>query len=54
MPGFVTHYIFGVNAYKQIDNNDIHDIVYRNRQAYCLGLQGPEERHSVLSSEIKK
>ena len=25
MPGFVTHYIFGVNAYKQIDNSDIHN-----------------------------
>ncbi len=42
MPGFVTHYIFGVNAYKQIDNSDIHNIIYRNRQAYSLGLQGPD------------
>ena len=49
MPGFVTHYIFGVNAYKQIDNSDIHNIIYRNRQAYSLGLQGPDLFYYFIS-----
>ncbi len=42
MPGFVTHYIFGVNAYKQLDNSQVKKIIRDNRQAYSLGLQGPD------------
>lgn len=42
MPGFVTHHIFGVNAYKQLDNREIKKIIRDNHNAYCLGLQGPD------------
>ena len=52
MPGFVTHYIFGVNAYKQVDNSDIHNIIYRNRQAYSLGLQGPDLFYYFMQASL--
>ncbi len=42
MPGFVTHYLFGVNTYKELDNTDERHIISRNHHAYSLGLQGPD------------
>lgn len=42
MPGFVTHHIFGVNAYKLIDNKNVKDIIKKHNKAYALGLQGPD------------
>lgn len=42
MPGFVTHYIFGVNAYKELDAPDVRRIIKENRRAFSLGLQGPD------------
>lgn len=42
MPGFVTHYVFGVNAYRQLDDKEIKRIIQTNHHAYSLGLQGPD------------
>ena len=42
MPGFVTHYIFGVNAFKQLADSEIKNIIKKHRHAYAVGLQGPD------------
>lgn len=43
MPGFTTHYLFGLNAYKSLNKTaDIKKAIYRNHSVYSLGLQGPD------------
>lgn len=42
MPGFTTHYIFGITTYKRLADNDIKKIITKNISAYKLGLQGPD------------
>lgn len=42
MPGFTTHYIFGITTYKRLANNYIKKIITKNISAYKLGLQGPD------------
>ncbi len=42
MPGFTTHYLFGVDAYHRITNSCIRQNLYKNHCAFGLGLQGPD------------
>ena len=42
MPGFVTHYLFGIDAYHRIANPDIRRNFADNHSAFSLGLQGPD------------
>lgn len=42
MPGFVTHYLFGVNAYKNLSDPDLKKIIAKHNHAFSLGLQGPD------------
>lgn len=42
MPGFVTHYLFGVDAYKRIENAGFRHLIAQNHSAFALGLQGPD------------
>lgn len=42
MPGFVTHHLFGVKAYQQLENQEVKDMIRRRRHAFALGLQGPD------------
>lgn len=42
MPGFVTHYLFGVDAYKMLPANSIKKNLRKNHCAFALGLQGPD------------
>lgn len=42
MPGFVTHYIFGRETYRNLTCNSQKKNLYHNRAAYALGLQGPD------------
>lgn len=42
MPGFVTHYIFGREAYRNLNSKTLKKNIYYNRGAYGLGLQGPD------------
>lgn len=42
MPGFVTHYLFGVDAYKKIHVESIRRNLRKNHNAYALGMQGPD------------
>lgn len=42
MPGFTTHYLFGLNTYKHLEHIKIKKILHENHAAYSLGLQGPD------------
>ena len=42
MPGFTTHYLFGLHAYKQLHSPALKKIIKDNPAAYSLGLQGPD------------
>jgi hypothetical protein len=42
MPGFTTHYLFGVDAYHHISSPQIRQNLKYNHSAYALGLQGPD------------
>lgn len=42
MPGFTTHYLFGLQAYKQLYSPALKKIIKDNPAAYSLGLQGPD------------
>lgn len=42
MPGFTTHYLFGVDAYKRITLASVRNNLTHNHSAYALGLQGPD------------
>lgn len=42
MPGFTTHYLFGLNTYKQLDDHSLKRTIQKNHAAFSLGLQGPD------------
>jgi hypothetical protein len=42
MPGFVTHYLYGIDIYKHMNNLHLKRIIHKYPQAYSLGLQGPD------------
>ncbi len=42
MPGFTTHYLFGVNTYKALKNDSLKKMIFDHHAAYSLGLQGPD------------
>lgn len=42
MPGFTTHYLFGVNTYKKSNAIPLKKVIQKERKAYSLGLQGPD------------
>jgi len=42
LPGFTTHYLFGVKAYNGLPNNYLKHIISKYRGLYQIGLQGPD------------
>lgn len=52
MPGFVTHYVFGINSYKQITSPQMKKIIKNNRHVYTVGLQGPDLFFYFLPSSM--
>lgn len=42
MPGFTTHYLFGINTYKEMKNDALKKILFDHHAVYSLGLQGPD------------
>ena len=42
VPGFTTHYLFGVKAYNDLPNNYLKHVISKYRWLYQLGLQGPD------------
>ncbi len=39
VPGFTTHYLFGVKAYNDLPNNYLKHVISKYRWLYQLGLQ---------------
>lgn len=52
MPGFTTHYLFGINTYKALKNDPLKKVIFDNHAAYSLGLQGPDVFFYYLPSYI--
>lgn len=42
MPGFTTHYLFGVDTYKMLAPGRFRHNLKQNHSAFALGLQGPD------------
>lgn len=42
MPGFTTHYLFGLNTYRKLNNTPLKRTIKDNHTSYSLGLQGPD------------
>lgn len=42
MPGFTTHYVFGIRAFFQCEEGILKEAIKENRDLYRLGLQGPD------------
>lgn len=42
MPGFTTHYLFGVKSYNDLPNNYLKHVISKYRWLYQIGLQGPD------------
>lgn len=52
MPGFVTHYIWGKDAYHRLKDSPLKKNLYFNRAAFGLGLQGPDFIFYYLPSYV--
>lgn len=42
MPGFITHYVFGKEAFKGFTEGSVKEAVRKHRHAFNIGLQGPD------------
>lgn len=42
MPGFLTHYFFGVSTFRHADRHIFYNLIKKHPGAYALGLQGPD------------
>lgn len=42
MPGFTSHYLFGVQTYKSITDRTLCRLIQNHHYSYALGLQGPD------------
>ena len=42
MPGFTTHYIFGMKSYNDLPTNQLKFIIAKYRWLYQLVVQGPD------------
>lgn len=42
MPAFLTHYLFGTQGFKQMEEGVLKKAVRRHKKAYALGLSGPD------------
>lgn len=40
MPGFTTHYLFGIDACRRLTSTSMHNMIRRDHSAFALGLQG--------------
>ena len=39
MPGFTTHYLFGVDACRRLTSTSMHNMIKHDHRTYALGLQ---------------
>lgn len=50
MPGFTTHYLFGIQCLKHLNHSQMKNIIKKNPSAFSLGLQGPDVFFYEVSS----
>lgn len=53
MPGLITHYIFGKETYNYIYDDRIKCVIDKHKDAYNLGLQGPDIFFYDMTHSIK-
>lgn len=54
MPGLITNYLFGEQAYQALSSNYLKEIINKNTNAYRMGLQGPDIFYYYLSPYMRK
>lgn len=42
MPGFATHYLFGLTTHRELNTSPMRTCIAKHPHAYALGLQGPD------------
>lgn len=42
MPGYDTHYLFGIKSYNEIPDSKVKESIKRGKDAYILGMLGPD------------
>lgn len=42
MPSLLTHYLLGDKTLEKLDNQDLKDLIFKYRQVFNLGTQGPD------------
>jgi hypothetical protein len=52
MPGFTTHYLFGLEAYRRCTSQNVRRLLRSNHSAFSLGLQGPDVFFYYLPSYL--
>lgn len=52
MPGFTTHYLFGINTYQSLKNDSLKKTIFDHHAAFSLGLQGPDIFFYYLPSYV--
>lgn len=52
MPGFTTHYLFGLNYYKNLTDAAQKELIRSRHGVYSLGLQGPDVFFYYLPSYV--
>ena len=52
MPGFTTHYLFGLNSFRELEEPDLVSCIRKFPHAFCMGLQGPDIFFYYLPSYV--
>ena len=53
MPGFTTHYLFGLNSFLELEEPDLVSCIRKFPHAFCMGLQGPDIFFYYLPSYLR-
>lgn len=55
MPSFYTHYIFGAENYRKLEESKLKEIICRHKKVYALGLLGPDIFfYNLLDAPLEK
>ena len=53
MPGFTTHYLFGLNSFRELEEPDLVSCIRKFPHAFCMGLQGPDMFYYSLPAYLR-
>lgn len=54
MPGLITNYLFGEQAYQTLSSGYLKETINKNTNAYRMGLQGPDIFYYYLSPYMRR